>query len=273
MKKIINKNKIGIVILVVLMLIFTFLDLPIAKVIYAPASRFGRFFEIIGTIPLPIVGIFCTVSLIMTAEKKFCVKTILSYVLSLALYPLFFMYGIKCVEHQVASARMPMTIASLLWTVASFFLVFKIIKNGKAANLRRAAIIGIVGGVVSTLLIGRVKKLFSRQRFYTLANPEEEFTYWFQIQPANELHDSFPSGHAGQAATSLFAILITSFVNVKDSEKFTKIMAVISVGFTVCVMLSRMVLGMHFATDVIIGAALPLISMRIAQLILEFTIL
>ncbi|MCR4674200.1 MAG: phosphatase PAP2 family protein [Lachnospiraceae bacterium] len=85
---------------------------------------------------------------------------------------------------------------------------------------------------------------------YTYAGEPEKFSYRFEIHPANELNDGFPSGHSGQAATSLFAILLRSFVTVKNVEKFDRVMRVLSIGFTICVMISRMILGMHFATDV-----------------------
>ena len=132
MNKTINKNVVGIVFFAILMLLFTFLDLPVAKLIYAPASAFGRF--------------------------------------------------------------------TVIWS---------------------------------------------------------------------EINDSFPSGHAAQAATSLFLVLVSGFVNVEDKCRLTKICAVIAGAFTICVMLSRMVLGMHFATDVIGGAAFTLISMKLTQMVLD----
>ncbi|MCR5545510.1 MAG: phosphatase PAP2 family protein [Lachnospiraceae bacterium] len=269
MKEKLNWNIVFIGVLVVLIGIFTFVEFPLAEVIYNPESGFGRFFEIIGTLPLPIVGLFSTVSLIMTAERRFCPKTILSYVLGIICYSLFFMYGVKCIAHQVPAFEKPMMFLSLLWTVACVFLVYRVIKKGKLQELRRASIIGVAGCLAASVLIGMIKSFFARPRYYTYAGEPEKFSYWFEVHPANKLNDGFPSGHSGQAAVSLFTILLSSFLEVKNVEKFDRVMTVLSIGFTICVMVSRMILGMHFATDVIMGAALPLIAMKLTKTVLD----
>lgn len=66
-------------IFLLLMIVFTFTDLQVALRIYNPRSMFGRFFQIVGTLPLNIIGVFGCVSLIMTADQKFNISTILSY--------------------------------------------------------------------------------------------------------------------------------------------------------------------------------------------------
>lgn len=52
-----------------LMLGFMFVDLPIALWIYNADSMFGRFFEIIGTLPMPVVGVFSCVAWILTCDR------------------------------------------------------------------------------------------------------------------------------------------------------------------------------------------------------------
>ena len=45
-----------------LMAVFTFTDYSIAQAIYQPGTAFAKVFETIGTIPMPIMGIFACVS-------------------------------------------------------------------------------------------------------------------------------------------------------------------------------------------------------------------
>ena len=253
-----------------LMVFFTFADLNVALWIYNPESLFGRFFQIVGTLPLNIVGVFSTVALVMTAEYKFNLSTIVSYVLGALLLMFFGFYGCLSFANALPEGEIVITVATVGWVFLSIVLVGFIMKSGNTKALRKAAIIGVIGCAAAVFGPMMIKDFMSRPRFNTLENPVEQFTYWFQRMPqtATSSNSSFPSGHSAQSALSLCALLVPMFVKKWDNQKYYKAAGWIAGGFTVCVMVSRMVLGAHYGTDVLVGAMLTTTAIAIVDICL-----
>lgn len=252
-----------------LLLLFTFTDLPIAKMVYHPNSLFGWFFEIIGTLPMPVVGIFSCIALIGTAKRKLCIQTVLSYLLGISLLLYFAFYCVLCIVYALSITLIPMIIAIVIWIVLSIFFTKKIIDNGNRENLRKAAIIGVSCCSVAVIGVSILKNIMGRPRFYTLSNADTQFTYWFLRQPPLR-NSSFPSGHAAQSAVTFCSLLIPALINIKNIPLHKRIALLSSTAFTLCVMFSRMVLGMHYATDVLVGAALTIATLLILESLLKF---
>ena len=251
---------IGICIFIILMGIFTFTDLKIAMWIYNPNSIFGRVFEIIGTLPLPSVGVFAFFSHIFSSECKFCLKTIISWIFGVILLGYNLLVGTICIVYQVKESLIPMVLFMLIWLIVSILLCLRIVRNGKREELNRAAIVGVVGCAVAVFGVSYIKSFVSRERFYRLADPLKDFTYWFEIQSVKIQDASFPSGHSAQAAVSFFLMFVPTFAKKFDTLIYKRIAIVFASVFTLCVMISRMVLGMHFATDVLFGATMTIIT-------------
>lgn len=266
-----EKKKRNLIILgiafVVLMLVFTFADLNVALWIYNADSMFGRFFQIIGTLPLNIVGVFSCVALVMTAEHKMKISTIVSYVLGALLGFFFGFYGCNSFVHALPEGEKVIMVATVAWTFVSIVLAALVMKAGNTEGLRRAAIIAVIACAVAVFGPMLIKDFMSRPRFNTLDNPVEQFSYWFQRMPHTELssNSSFPSGHSSQSALSLCCLLIPMFVKKLDHKKYYQIAGLCSGAFTLCVMVSRMVLGAHYGTDVLVGASLTIVSIMLAD--------
>lgn len=97
-------------------------------------------------------------------------------------------------------------------------------------------------GVVLTTLINRsIKDVFSRQR-------PEEAMWWME-----DLSNSFPSGHAASAGF-IYPFIAFSFYKSKYSMKVKNISYAICSALLTFVMISRLVLGVHYFTDVLAGA-------------------
>ena len=245
-------------IFLLLMIVFTFTDLQVALRIYNPRSMFGRFFQIVGTLPLNIIGVFGCVSLIMTADQKFNISTILSYIVGFSLLIFFGFYGCRSFVNALPEAETVIMVATVGWAFLSIVFVGSILKAGNKEGLRKASIIMVVAAAVAVFGPMLIKSFMSRPRFHTLENPVEQFTYWFQRMPHTELssNSSFPSGHSSQSALSLCVLLIPMFIKRLDNQKYYKVAVAFAGAFTICVMASRMVLGAHYGTDVLFGAAL-----------------
>ena len=263
-----KKNLIGLAgIFIILMVVFTFADLQIALWIYNPSSMFGRFFQIVGTLPLNIVGIFGCISLVMTADHKMNLSTSVSYVMGILLIVFWGFYGCHSFVNALPEGETVVMVATVGWAFLSIVLAGSIIKDGNKDGLRKASIIMVIAASVAVFGPMLIKEFMSRPRFHTLENPVEQFTYWFQRMPHTELssNSSFPSGHSSQSALSLCALLVPMFVKRLDNQKYYKVAAALAGVFTICVMVSRMVLGAHYATDVLVGATLTIATILVSN--------
>lgn len=98
-----------------------------------------------------------------------------------------------------------------------------------------------IGILLTTLFNRGVKELFSRQR-------PNEAMWWME-----ESSNSFPSGHS---TSSGFMYPFIAYCAYKSdySKKIKNILYIVCASMLPIIMISRLVLGMHFFTDVIAGA-------------------
>ena len=123
------KNKkliivIGIVYLI-LMGYFTFNDLKIALWIYNPGTAYAKVFEFLGTIPMPIMGIFACIAFLMDLRYDSKIKKILMGFLIVMNLSYFFFIGAFSIRDAISSMFVPFIILYALWGVASFFIARK----------------------------------------------------------------------------------------------------------------------------------------------------
>ena len=109
----------------------------------------------------------------------------------------------------------------------------------------------LVGAMVfSTGLAVLVKAIVDRPR------PPEDL----QVIPGLETSFSFPSGHTSGAATLILVLAYLLWAGRRDGSQFVMWM-VASVVITGLVGASRLYLGYHFATDVLAGASLGVVTL------------
>lgn len=113
----------------------------------------------------------------------------------------------------------------------------------------RVSFLMVIAGVLNLLIYKTIKQLTCRQRPCTSNS---------QIIPGAHLldHYSFPSGHTLHAAG--FTTLVLHFLPA---------LGLILIPFVILIAMSRVILGLHFPTDVIAGA---LIGTVIANLSIHF---
>jgi membrane-associated phospholipid phosphatase len=133
----------------------------------------------------------------------------------------------------------------------SVFIIFTWNKDWKIYR-PISAIISILAILNPLLFVQLTKLFFGRVRFRDLASDYSNFTPWFLPQGITGNY-SFPSGHAAMGWMFL-PLLIT----VKDLKwnNFRKIITVILVfGWGLFVGLSRIIIGAHYASDVLFSTA------------------
>lgn len=129
------------------------------------------------------------------------------------------------------------------------------------------SVLVILLALICPLFIVQTLKFFvCRVRFYCLGSDYAEFTPWyaFPIESNSYTHcyTSFPSGHTSKAF--MFLPLIVFF---RDS--WAKWFAVIgSVAWGVFVAMSRVVIGAHYASDVLFSACFSIVVTIVLYIIL-----
>lgn len=112
----------------------------------------------------------------------------------------------------------------------------------------------VVAFVGSVLLVQGLKAGWARPRYETLLAGLDDFSpWWLPLGPTlRNAWMSFPSGHSQLAS---FMGVLALHPRLKASKSLKWVLAI----FIVSVMASRMVLGRHFLSDVIVGMGLTLL--------------
>ena len=133
------------------------------------------------------------------------------------------------------------------------------------------------------------KDIFGRMRFRAMnVRPDDDtigfaaFSRWYEIKGHavsddlmmqvfghTDANKSFPSGHTGAAGTSYALIMLNSTLQPK-SKSVRALFWLLPVLFTGLVAVSRMMVGAHFFSDVLIGGTFSFVLMIIAREIFIF---
>jgi len=267
---------------------------------YDTNSTFGAFFEIIGDSPVEIMMGFAIDILFVYAlrllhgKKRAVLMTVAGifsvvpgYVLSLIIYNRLkphLLFGTEAELTGGAYLQLTFTFYGVLLGVLGILAVNNF-SNETLKKLVPFAVATLVFATVSTAAINLgFKDAFGRLRFRAMnVNPTDEtlgfpaFSRWYELKGhsvSDELmmsvfghtdaNKSFPSGHTGAAGTSYALIMLNAALQPK--KKSTRIAFwVIPVVFTGTVALSRMMVGAHFMSDVLMGGTFSFILMLISR--------
>lgn len=242
-----------------LLVIFAFTDLEISKAIYNPQSGYGHFFEAFGELPGALIGVFSLAALITTGKYNAKWKTILFNIIFGVLLIMFSFMAAVMPMNYLGGIKMPVAgILAAVYAIVALWIT-KILSKEENKNLRQAAIIGILTFVAAILVINIIKMFWGRLRFRSMEAPYNDFSLWFIPQglTTNNEYMSFPSGHSANSAVILWITLLPTFVvSLRGKEKYLK---VIAGAWIVMVMISRVIMGAHFASDVTMGATLSIV--------------
>ncbi len=245
--------KIGLGLFIGLLVIFTLFDLKISETLFNPESKFGWFFEAFGEIVLSFIGLFSASVLFKTQKEK--------------VIPMRIVYGLLIFFYALMSAglnkaylhlSLAMMIILIFIYIGIAYYLTRWVTPQKEELVRKIAKVGILTTLLPILLITVLKMIWGRQRFVTMVDPSREFTPWYAIQgfTTNNNNMSFPSGHSANSSTIIWLTLLPLWI--EKLKPYTKILNVAAYLWIVCVMLSRVIMGAHFSTDVLCGSMISL---------------
>lgn len=239
---------------VVVLIVLIIFDLQISLTLVNPESAFGIFFEIYGEFVMAIVGCISAAMLIRFGKMGINLKKIGLAVL----FVLFALMGSTLVALQTNMG--PLLTIVLLLAISGFSIfIAMIVPEDRKEIAQKVGVVGVIVGFMPIMVVNLLKFIWGRQRLRSMSNPLTQFTPWYLLQPfaAGNEFMSFPSGHAANSATVIwFSLLPLLFTKLKPYTTHITVAAVI---WTVLVMISRVVVGAHFSTDVLIGATVTFI--------------
>jgi len=239
----------------------TFFDLRIDIFLYTPDSSFGRFFAVAGIMPvnilLPFAPGFLSGSVFNPAvrlKKIWFAGCLLLTAAGIALLAVYIKSNYK--DYYLSLPPGVIIAVSAVIFAAGVFSGFKLSQKHPVEAFT-IAIIGVISLLASNFTVNVLKYIWGRQRFFSMTDPAAQFTPWYlpQGRPASDDFKSFPSGHSLGAAALIWLSLFPALLKKRAAFR-TKITVCVALIFTLTVMLSRMVLGKHFLSDVTMGASI-----------------
>lgn len=286
-----------------LLVVFSLFDLQISKALvkleegeYYSSSFILRFLETVGEMPI-YVFISCAFIIFyynaedsLIEEKKKTVKKVIYAICAFISYFLASKVLIKYVaqhhgfEYMLGGLDYVCYLLMAGIDTAITIYVFSKIDQTIIKRLYVFAMVVLLTALISQVLTQGVKIFWGRARYRMMATlqslGEDGFSYytewfkcngkrsvslkWLDLGIASDGFKSFPSGHTCAAAITSTLICLPFTVEKLNTKKCRIAFISISVIYTVIVALSRVLMGAHFASDVLVGGMVTFVSCLIS---------
>ncbi len=236
--------------LIVLAVVFGIYDLDISKNVVNQNSGWAIFLENYGMIPgifviISGIYIYCSFIKIKTNIWSYVQRIILFLVSSGLIFYLFEILFDKLVLHNFITFLIISFAINLI-----IFIVLQLRKQVESISaIQYAKIVIGMSFFGYVICIQAVKYVWGRVRFRELDAAFSQFTPWYFPQGFTGF-DSFPSGHAamGFMLLSILILLVNAHRWLKNS-----VLTIILL-YGIVLALSRVVIGAHYASDVLFGS-------------------
>jgi|LGOV01.1.fsa_nt_gb membrane-associated phospholipid phosphatase len=234
------------------------LDFTISEAIINEDSIWARFFDIFGEIPA-YGGIILAITLLYGGRNRSIkwwntVSSIITVVF-LSMSSLFMTLGVtRYIFHEkmdtiTTFAYVVMIIMTIIIIVLALYLAHT--KGHKFVGFKKYAWLIILLVLSEGIIVNIIKGVWARPRMRSI-NDVSQFKHWYEINgwtTDNELK-SFPSGHTSNGFVIIAYMMFVPYLKSIKMNYFI-IGAVI---WGTLVALSRVVLGAHFLSDVLVGS-------------------
>lgn len=268
----------------------TFTDLRVSEILtknvlpagqYYATDFFGVAFECIGTCPELIVSAVCAAMLTLYFAR-FCKPGAVRSLLvclggagTVGLYAWEYndLFDYICRHFDVSGDR-----PAFVWGIVGFLALLSAALTLFAVNgfsdeslkkLLKFSVVTMASIIVAVLIVQGLKIPFGRMRYRSMnvIGDTSGYTPWYVAggQPDKEwmratfgtsdAFKSFPSGHTRAAAATFYLVTLAEVIGVKSKVK-KALLWCFAVVFTGAVALSRIMVGAHFFSDVLMGGTI-----------------
>lgn len=252
-----------------LLLLATFRDLQINRFLNNPDSNFGEMLADVGETPVYCVIPFASMVLFAALEKKN--KAYIFKKIGLAFFN-FVGWAVFFVAHlgpnlfgDVKKRNSTFFYAlfaliSVVCCILSLYFALRVPKK-TMQTLKPFAIFLLLAVLCTAITTELTKNVVGRIRYRDLAKNggEDAYTKWFIINGFGTGNKSFPSGHTS-AAASLMSLMALPDV-MRNLKKYEIDLFALGAIYTLLVGLSRMIVGAHYLSDIIVGALIGFCSL------------
>jgi membrane-associated phospholipid phosphatase len=254
MKKFASPIVILLAVWLALAIVFAFTDWQISQALYNPAAGWARFMEAYGQMPGSFVGLLCGSILIRTYKVEKKAKSILG-VIGLYLLTLLATFGFfaDAFGAQVDSAEinMPLVLILVIATLIIGQVILRRFSFEAVSQYKNAAKVGLavmIVGAIATVWLFKIPWGRWTYRDILEAGNAALFSPWYLPQ-GNNGHHSFFSGHA-----AMFFSVVPIALFFKKQTQTRRIVIILALLWGLIGAISRVVVGAHFASDVLFGA-------------------
>ena len=241
---------------------FAFSDLQISNSIFNPNAEWAVFLEWYGELPGAIAVLSGLIIYIVHYSSNSLVKRISVITLLQIAATAVLIYIIFVILWRLTGSQgffydnfFFLAAASLFFALIIVITLKKITLNFSPAVLLTSKVITAMSLIGYLIFIQMIKIFWGRLRFRELNSFQSDFTEWYLPQGITG-SESFPSGHAAMAWMLLPLIILLPKKN-KIAKMFT---AGLIVAWGIAVPLSRVVIGAHYASDILFGSFIMIIS-------------
>ncbi|MCR5041775.1 MAG: phosphatase PAP2 family protein [Clostridia bacterium] len=278
----------------------TFTDLQVSDILtrhslsagqYYASDLFGSAFEAIGTCPEFLVGALALeLALIYITRfwKKKPLKTILQIIAAVGVCGLYGswykeLFGYILRHFDPVDGGLP----SYVWGVSVFLALFTTVLAVLAVNnfsdesvkkLLKFSIVTACAIIASVITVQLIKNPVGRMRYRAMnvIDDYSGFTRWYVVngQPdkawmkatfgTSDAFKSFPSGHTRSAASTFYLTTMLELIGVKSKGKRAACW-IFAVVFTGLVAVSRIMVGAHFFSDVLMGGTIGFVFAMLSK--------
>lgn len=287
----------------VLLVLATFFDLQFSRFAvdlepgkYYSTNFFGVFFEIFGERPVYYVTsiglffIFFYLKKVSTFKKG--TKITLMALCAVIALGLNYYGATKLIKYLLTHGwisdlegimRTVATVSVAIVFTALWLFVCSRINKKYLKGLAVCGLIIIFTAAFSQAATHLLKPFFGRARYRMLnvMGDFSQYTRWYVVNGkrsvpeellalgvAKDGYKSFPSGHTSSAGVILAIMsLPVAFKNMP--KKVSWILTIVAYAYTLTVAFSRVVIGAHYASDVIIGALLSLVGFYLGVFVIK----
>jgi len=226
-----------IIIWVILAIVFGFTDLEISRAVVDENSAWGIFGRNYGEIPGYALIAIALATFLGSFNKNLNLQKIPAYIS--VIFGIFFII--------FAEDETDLYTGWGLIVPMIFYVIITWNKDWK--NYRTlAGVISLLAIINPLVFVQIIKLLWGRVRFRDLAPGFVDYTPWFLPQGITG-NQSFPSGHAAMGC--MFLPLLIAVKDRKNKDAVKLLVSVLILGWGLFVGLSRIVIGAHYASDVL----------------------